>query len=310
MPRQGRRDRSRHRRSDRQEQINRQQGVLEKRGQEVYSASAAFEAYAGRRTRCGRRRILDDPAAYEVVRSKFLDEQRSPEQIEGRLKLEGSAVSISDTTIYRAIWAGRFDGELPGQKKASRKLRHRGKRRHKKGEQYSRGRIVVGHDIGERPQEAGGRSRLGDWEAGTVAGKPDGVCLVTLVDRKSRLLAGGKAASKRSKDANAVMVASLSGQPLGSVTPDPGKEFAAHAEVTTSLGVEFCFAPPHHPWQRGTNENTNGLLREHFPKGTGFEDVGDEEVASVYDRLNRRPRKILGYRTPYEVHYSTSLQLI
>ena len=130
------------------------------------------------------------------------------------------------------------------------------------------------------------------------------------MDRKSRLLAGGKAASKRSKDANAVMVASLSGQPLGSVTPDPGKEFAAHAEVTTSLGVEFCFAPPHHPWQRGTNENTNGLLREHFPKGTGFEDVGDEEVASVYDRLNRRPRKILGYRTPYEVHYSTSLQLI
>ena len=275
-----------------------------------YSAAVACEKYRDRRSRCGRGKILDDPAAYEIVRSKFLEEQWSPEQIEGRLKLEGSAIRVSDTTIYRAIWAGRFDGELPGWKKASRKLRHRGKRRHKKGEQERRGRIVVSHDIGERPREAEERSRLGDWEADTVAGKPNGACLVTLVDRKSRLLVGGKTKFKRSREVNGVMERSLAGQPLESVTPDRGKEFAAHAEVTNKLGVEFYFALPHHPWQRGTNENTNGLLREYFPKGTPFEEASDESIAEVYDKLNRRPRKTLGFKTPYEVHYSASLQLI
>lgn len=275
-----------------------------------YSALTASEKYSERRARCGRRRILDDPKVYDIVRSKFLEEQWSPEQIEGRLKLEGSEISISDTTIYRAIWAGRFDGELPGQRKAFRKLRHRGKRRHRKGEQDRRGRIVVSHDIGERPQEADDRSRLGDWEADTVAGKPNSACLVTLVDRKSRLLIGGKTKSKKSRHVNRVMKKSLAGQPLESISPDRGKEFAAHAEITGELGVEFYFALPHHPWQRGTNENTNGLLREYFPKGTQFEKVSDKRIAEVYDKLNRRPRKTLGFKTPYEVHYSTSLQLI
>lgn len=275
-----------------------------------YSALAASEKYSERRSRCGRCQMLDDPATYEVVKSKFLEEQWSPEQIEGRLKLEGSAISISDTTIYRAIWAGRFDGELPGQKKASRKLRHRGKRRHRKGEQDRRGRIVVSHDIGDRPQEAEDRSRLGDWEADTVAGKPNSACLVTLVDRRSRFLIGGKAKSKKSRDVNGVMAKSLAGHPLESISPDRGKEFAAHAEITDRFGVEFYFALPHHPWQRGTNENTNGLLREYFPKGTPFEKVSDKRIAEVYDKLNRRPRKTLGFKTPYEVHYSASLQLI
>lgn len=275
-----------------------------------YSALAASEKYSERRARCGRRRILDDSKVYDIVRSKFLEEQWSPEQIEGRLKLEGSEISVSDTTIYRAIWAGRFDGELPGQRKASRKLRHRGKRRHRKGEQDRRGRIVVSHDIGERPREADDRSRLGDWEADTVAGKPNSACLVTLVDRKSRLLIGGKTKSRKSRDVNRVMKKSLAGQPLESISPDRGKEFAAHAEVTDEFGVEFYFALPHHPWQRGTNENTNGLLREYFPKGTQFEKVSDKRIAEVYDKLNRRPRKTLGFKTPYEVHYSASLQLI
>ncbi|WP_419064898.1 IS30 family transposase [Ellagibacter isourolithinifaciens] len=102
----------------------------------------------------------------------------------------------------------------------------------------------------------------------------------------------------------------LAGQPPESISPDRRKEFAAHSEIAGRLGVGFCFALSHHPWQRGTNENANGLLREYFPKGAPLERVSDEQIAEVRDKLNRRPRKTLGFKTPYEVHYSASLQLI
>ena len=100
------------------------------------------------------------------------------------------------------------------------------------------------------------------------------------------------------------------GQPLLSITPDRGKEFSNHEELTRDLGVEFYFPLPHHPWDRGTNENTNGLLREYFPKGQDITDVGDEEISFIVDQLNKRPRKCLGFRTPYEVYYSKTLHLI
>ena len=105
-------------------------------------------------------------------------------------------------------------------------------------------------------------------------------------------------------------VEALRGQPLGSVTPDRGSEFARCADVTAALGVEFYFCEPHHPWRRGTNENTNGLIREYFPKGTDFSGVTASEVDAVYDALNRRPRKCLGFRAPLEVHYSEVLHLL
>ncbi len=106
------------------------------------------------------------------------------------------------------------------------------------------------------------------------------------------------------------MPRALEGQPLGSVTLDRGKEFADHTQVTADIDVQFYFALPHHPWQRGTNENTNGLLREYFPKGESLARVSEKRVQEVYDKLNRRPRKRLGYRTPYEVHCPETLRLI
>ena len=106
------------------------------------------------------------------------------------------------------------------------------------------------------------------------------------------------------------MIRALRRQPRHTVTPDRGKEFAAHAEAEEALGAKFFFALPHHPWQRGTNENTNGLLREYFPKGRPFDKIKVAEVKRVYDKLNKRPRKRLGYRTPYEVHYGKTLNLI
>ena len=144
-----------------------------------------------------------------------------------------------------------------------------------------------------------------------MAGKTGGSCLVTLVDRKSRFLTGGKASFKKAADVNEVMISALADQPLESITPDRGKEFARHKEVSEALDqVKFYFPLPHHPWQRGSNENTNGLLREYFPKGETLDDKSDELIREIFDKINKRPRKCLGYRTPYEIYYSTELRLV
>ena len=272
-----------------------------------YRASTAQRRYEERRLSCRRRRILDDKRVFGLVRDKFLGEQWSPEQIEGRLALELGESPVSDTTIYRGIDAGLFDGCVGGHK-ARRRLRHRGKRR--KGPSERRGKIKVSHEISERPAAAEGRGEPGHWEGDTVAGKAGGACLLTLVDRKDGFLVGGKCRRKTAKCVRDKMPRALEGQPLASVTLDRGKEFADHAQVTGEIGVEFYFALPHHPWQRGTNENTNGLLREYFPKGESLGRVSENRVQEVYDKLNRRPRKRLGYRTPYEIHYSETLHLI
>ena len=278
----------------------------------LYRASDAQAAADGRRLRCVRPRILDDPALGSLVQRLIRDERWSPEQVAGRVRLEGGRPVVSAATIYRAVDGHRLDPpELAGTKRGLRsRLRHRGKRRHRGGEEERRGRIRVAHDITERPAEAEARTRLGDWEADTVAGLRGGPCLVTAVDRMSGYLVGGKASARNAYAVGGVMVASLAGLPLETAAPGRGAEFAGSDEVSAALGVEFYFALPRHPWERGTNENTNGLLREYFPKGCDLSGVSDEEVAEAYDDLNHRPRKRLGYRTPYEVFHSVVLRLL
>lgn len=274
---------------------------------EYYRASTAQKRYEARRERCRRPRILDDVRLFELVATKFLEEQWSPEQIEGRLALELGSSPVSDTTVYRGIRQGRFDARIGGRK-AEARLRRRGKRR--KGAAERRGRIAISHEISERPAEAEDRSAPGHWEGDTVAGRAGGACLLTLVDRSDGYLVGGKCRRKTAECVARKMPAALKGHRASTVTLDRGKEFARHARITEETGIEFYFALPHHPWQRGTNENTNGLLREYFPKGRSLANVTEKRVQEVYDKLNRRPRKRLGYRTPYEVHYSKMLQLI
>ena len=280
-----------------------------------YSAVYAQSAYEKRRNSCRPKKKLSDPLIFNTVREKFLDHQWSPEQIAERIKHECASFSISCATIHRGIYAGLFDTaeerRSDGNRGARRKLRHRGKTRHTKDHKETRGKIVISNDISERPSEANDRSRIGDWEGDTVAGKNSGPCLVTLADRMSRFLLSRKAEKKNSIYVRDTMIQCLQGQPLHSITPDRGKEFARHAEVTAALNnVPFYFPQPHQPWQRGTNENTNGLLREYFPKGTDLSKYSDEQIQSKVDELNKRPRKCLGYRTPYEVYYSTTLHLI
>ena len=280
----------------------------------TYSPSAAHPKYVERRSNCRPKLKLSNPERFEYVKEKFLKLKWSLEQICGRLKLEKSELYVSYTTIYRAIYSGIFDTDNErasnGNRGAIRKLRHRGKSRHTRTYIERRGKIPISNNISDRPQEANNRTRIGDWEADTVIGKRGGACLVTLVDRKSRFLLSAKAKKKDSLSVKDTMIFCLKGQPCHSITPDRGMEFAKHVEISIALEkVKFYFPLPHHPWQRGTNENTNGLLREYFPKSFNLDDVAEEYIQNKVDEMNKRPRKCLGFRTPYEVYYSTVLHL-
>ena len=279
-----------------------------------YLPSKAQAAYEKRRKKCRPKKKLTDMYLFIRVAIFFLARHMSPEQIAGRLKLEDYPVTISYKTIYRAIYAGMFDTpeqrRSQGNRGARRKLRHKGKPRHPKGYVSNRGKIPISHELSERPIEAKNRERFGDWEADTIVGKNRESGLLTLVDRKSRFLICAKLTRLGSKEVEAAMIEALRGEPLKSITPDRGREFQLHGNVTEEFGVEFYFPPPHQPWQRGTNENTNGLLREYFPKGYDFNTLSDEDLQAVVDQLNKRPRKCLGYKTPWEIYFSTPLQLI
>jgi len=282
-----------------------------------YSAIEAQMKYRNRRKKCKRHKLLSSVQLKETVMSVFLEMQWSPEQISNRLRHENSVFRISYSTIYRAIYAGLFDTpeqrRSEGNRGAIRKLRHRGKTRRRKGTVETRGKIVISNRIQERPQEAANRQVIGHWEADTVAGKTGSACLVTITDRCSRYLLAGKVKKRYSALVADKMIALLCALPKKkrrTITPDRGKEFSKHSSVTKALnGVQFYFPDPHAPWQRGTNENTNGLLREYLPKSFDIALSSESDIAGFIKKLNLRPRKCLGWKTPHEVFFNQSLHL-
>lgn len=277
-----------------------------------YLPVKAQAGYVLRRLKCRGRHILDDGKLYEYVKKKLFEEQWSPEQIAGRLSMERGEKVISFPTIYREIYSGRFDRDAPVKSKtgAAKLLRRKGKSLRGKKSGIKRGGIKISNELSQRPEEANSRERLGDWEADTVIGKQGKACLVTMNDRKSLYLLLGKSDGKNAGSVKKVMIKLLEGKPCETITPDRGTEFAGHEDVTDALGgVQFYFPPPSQPWQRGMNENCNGLLREYFPKGRDLSDKSDEYIQAVADKINKRPRKTLGWKTPFEVFYSKSLHL-
>lgn len=284
--------------------------------QSAYSPSAAQVKYVKRKANCGRKRLLNNSELKALVKNLFLNEQLSPEQIANRIQFEKAAVTISFNTIYRAIYRGDFNEPnlSSGHRGAVRKLRHKGKSRHTKNHIEKRGKISVTHTIHERPAAANNRSTVGHWEADTVAGKTGRACLVTLTDRKTRYLLAEKVEKKVSihvSDSIIHLLAVLPKNKRKSITPDRGKEFSKHREVTQQLDkIPFYFADPHAPWQRGTNENINGLLREYFPKADDLTGYSKDYINTCIEKLNKRPRKCLGWKTPYEVFFGKVLRLI
>ena len=181
-----------------------------------YRASTAHDKSQRRARRCRRQPLLADPRRLELVARLIRDRHWSPEQIEGRIMIERPDLGVSDTTIYRAVHSGLLDHTLGGHNKMSARLRHR--RRRRKGRLDGRGRITITHELGERPAIADRRERVGDWEGDTVAGRMSGAVLVTLVDRATGYLVGGKAPSKRAVDVSLVIEQALAPH---TVAPSP-----------------------------------------------------------------------------------------
>lgn len=287
-----------------------------KKSHRPYRPSAAQRRYETCRKSCGRKPVLADEDKREVVRRLIEDLTWSPEQVQHRLKLESHSLQISYATIYRAIHAGIFDQKgkyLRKRDRFTRFLRRKGKKRKKNGAENKQGKIQVRYTIHQRPSQADDRSELGHWEADTVAGKRGTGCILTLTDRKSRFLLAKRIPSPAAEPAKTAMLELLFPLPDAlrkSVTPDRGHEFAAYQQVEDALpGLTFFFADPASPWQRGTNENTNGLLRERFPKYSDFSSFSDPDLFLFVALLNSRPRKSLNWRSPLEIFSSSLLHL-
>lgn len=227
-----------------------------------------------------------------------LDHDWSPEQIAGRFEQEG-VIKLHHETIYQYILADkRAGGDLYKQ------LRHQNKTYRKRfGSAHNRHGIPNRTDIEERPDIVNTRARVGDWEADTMIGKDHKGVFVTLDERKSKLRLALPVSRKKASEVTAAIHSLFA--PLKrfvkTITFDNGKEFALHDELARELRCDTYFATPYHSWERGQNENANGLLRQYFPKSMELINVTKKQVFDAVHKLNSRPRKCLGYKTPYEV---------
>lgn len=281
-----------------------------------YRPSEATEEYNQRRQRCRRSYLLDNEDLRVLVYRLLTEDQWSPEQIANRLVLEKGVSSVSYPTIYRAIHTGRLEpkgkrkknrhGRYPAHKHLRRKgWKGKGKKREKA--------TFADKSITERPEEAESRMQVGHWEGDLVYSSFHKVYVVTLVDRCSRYLLTGISHSKKPNEVADVMLAmlkSLKPEQLRSITLDRGLEFANHSKITEKLPhAVFYFAHPHSPWERGSNENTNGLLRQYIPKQTYKAPFSQELLAEFTRKLNLRPRKCLLWNSPLEVFDDKLLHL-
>lgn len=232
------------------------------------------------------------------VRRLIVQEQYSPEQIHGRFTLEGNDM-VCHETIYQWVYACKRRGD----REMADNLRRRCKKYARRSNiNRTRGIIKNRVDISQRPAEVDAKNRFGDLEIDTIIGKGHKGAIMTINDRCTSLTLIRKLEGKEAAPLAASAIDALSPYKhlLHTITADNGKEFAAHQDIAKALDISFFFAKPYHSWERGANENMNGLARQYIPKGTNFDEVSDEYVAMVQNKLNNRPRKRLGYLTPIE----------
>ena len=257
------------------------------------------QSYTNRRRRVSRRNAQFTPGDWAAVEA-VLREDWSPEQVVGwfaRFRI----LAISHETIYRYIWKDKHRGGTlwTHLRVATKHVRKR------YGHYDSRGRLAGKRHISERPAGAEHRSRFGHWEGDTVLGNTQhGACVVTLVERKSGFTAIGLLARRAAPEVNARLRQLIAAQPrpVRTITLDNGTEFHSYKALEATVEARCYFATPHHAWERGTNENTNGLIRQYLPKRTSMEHVTQRDCQRIATKLNRRPRKRLGYRTPEECY--------
>ena len=261
-----------------------------------YKVEKAIERASGRR-----RRSRSHPrfSAQQLSQVWQLIRQRlSPEQVAGHLRRTGG-LCISHETIYRHLWLDKRRGGC-----LHRHLRCAIKRRRKRYGAYdSRGRLAGKRMIHERPASVEARRQLGHWEIDTVLGKGSRHCIVTMVERKSGYTLIGKLTSRTKEQASAKTIELIHKHRahFRSITADNGTEFHGYADIEAATDVPFYFANPHHSWERGTNENTNGLIRQYLPKNTSMRSLTQDGCDQIARALNTRPRKRHEYRTPEEI---------
>lgn len=265
------------------------------RGGKGYRPKQAHAKAEDRRAINARR--VDDEA-WQFAQEKLLL-QWSPEQISGH-------ADISPETVYQRIYADKQSGGL-----LWKNLRCQKKRRKRYGKMERRGQIPNRLFIEDRPAIVDERKRIGDWEADTIIGKNHRQAIVSIVERKTGLTLIRKVERKTSKAVSQAMIVLLKPykNKVRTITSDNGKEFAGHEEIAKTLKADFYFAHPYASWERGTNENTNGLIRQYFPKNRDFTTITQQEIDTAMERLNNRPRKRLGYKTPNQVFFKSGVAL-
>ena len=265
-----------------------------------YNYWRAQNLYIRRRREQNRFVLQPDTLEWDFI-IEHLNQYWSPEQICGRWTLQyPERKKLCFSTIYRAIKNSR----LPNIS-AKKNLRRKGKHICSSNSNFNT--IHPDRIIPEWPAEIKNRCRIGDWEGDTVYGGVGKGLLVTLVDRKTRYLCAGKILSRSSEETLESMVSLLENKPVFSISLDNGSEFSEFKRIEERLGTQVFFAEPHKPWQRGTNENTNDILRFFFPKGYDFRSLDDEVLQAVVLSINLRPRKCLGWRSPFEVFWGVAL---
>jgi IS30 family transposase len=263
-----------------------------------YTPEVAQQYTVARRRRSRRNTHFSDDEWTLVEHLVALD--WSPEQVSGWLSLHG-ILSISHETIYLRVWHDkRQGGDLwSHMRQADKRCRKRYRGRD------SRGRLPGKRHISERPAEVETRATIGHWEIDTIKGDSQGThSALTVVERKTGYLQMGKLAHHCAADATARTVEIIKRQPerFKTITADNGTEFHSHKRIEEATGVKFYFATPYHSWERGTNENTNGLIRQYLPKRTSMAQIDQRDLEAIAHKLNTRPRKRLGFRTPEECY--------
>jgi IS30 family transposase len=263
-------------------------------GQRGYRYKQAHRFALKRREGKAKRRITDED--WDQIEG-LLKQDWSPEQISGRLDEEQNG-SVSHEWIYQHVWNDKEDG---GDLWKHLRCDHRYKTKY--GVKDRRGCLTDRTSIDERPNEVDEKKRIGDWEADTVIGKNHQGALLTLVERSTKYALIGHLKRKTADGVKEEQVKQLVPHQdrVLTITNDNGTEFARHEEIAETLEADIYFAHPYASWERGLSENTNGLIRQYFPKEDELKDVNSEEIKEATERLNHRPRKTLDYRTPHEV---------
>jgi IS30 family transposase len=266
-----------------------------------YQAAAANQRAAIRSASASCRHSRIEPERWKYVDQALTQGQWSPEQIRNHMKFAGLK-RISHEAIYQHILR---DKEKGGS--LHHEMRHKIRSYRRRGApRERRGRIPNQRMIETRPPIIEQRLRFGDYELDTVIGRPSGEVLVTIVERRSRHTLMLKASDKSAIAVTAAIITALTPYKgkIHTLTYDNGKEFTNHLLIDDVLGSTGYFANPYRSWERGLNENTNGLIRQYFPKRTDFAEVSAEQIQEVQEKLNGRPRKCLGWRTPNQILFN------